>query len=56
MYANGTYLQAEKRKVAYWICIWTESQNTIIPDKICPYQEPTVNLKNGSKGEGVKWL
>ena len=23
---------------------------------VCPYKEPTVNIKRGSKGEGVKWV
>lgn len=51
-YFNGTYVQGEKRKVAYWICIWTkvdESRPT------CPYQEPTVTVKNGTLGEPAKW-
>ena len=50
LYYEGKYLQGEKRKVAYWICIWT------ISDPSCPYPEPTRTLKKGSIGEDVKWL
>jgi hypothetical protein len=50
LYNNGTYLQAEKRKVAYWICIWTEN------DESCPYDEPSVSIKRGSSGKGAKWV
>ena len=50
LYYNGTYLQAEKRKVAYWICIWTDDV------KMCPYQEPSVSVKKGSSGNSVKWI
>lgn len=50
LYNNGIYLQAEKRKVAYWICIWTDSVDS------CPYNEPTSNIKHGSSGTGSKWV
>lgn len=50
LYNNGTYLQAEKRKVAYWICIWTEGVES------CPYNEPTVSVRRGSSGTGAKWV
>lgn len=60
MYNKGTYLQAERRKVSYWICVWTTPiiNNSIIPikQKQCPFHEPVVNLRQGSRGEGVKWL
>lgn len=59
MYNNGTYLWAEHRKVANWICVWTtESENKITPiEQIkCPFQEPTENIKYGSRGNGVKWV
>lgn len=50
MYNNGTYLQAEKRKVAYWICVWTEGVES------CPYNEPTSSVKYGSSGVSAKWV
>ena len=60
MYNNGIYLQAERRKVAYWICVWTTptTSNSITPieQNQCPFREPTINLRQGSRGEGVKWL
>lgn len=59
MYNNGTYLQAEKRKVAYWICVWTEQTTESTTSQIkakCPYQEPTVSIRNGSRGTGAKWV
>ena len=57
MYNNGTYLQAEKRKVAYWICVWTEENKiTPIDKETCPFREPTVTIKYGSRGEGAKWV
>lgn len=44
------------RKTANYICIWVDddSKPTVAP--ICPYREPTINIKNGSTGEGAKWL
>ena len=60
MYNNGVYLQAERRKVAYWICVWTTptTNNSITPieQNQCPFREPIVSLRQGSHGEGVKWL
>lgn len=53
MYYNGKYLQAEKRKVSYWVCVWVEKSET---DSDCSYPEPTRTLKKGSVGEDVKWL
>lgn len=50
MFNDGQYLQAEKRKVAYWICIW------VIHDSTCPYPVPKRTLKKGSVGSDVKWL
>ena len=26
------------------------------PVETCPYKEPTVNIKSGSRGEGAKWV
>lgn len=53
-YFNGTYIQGEKRKVAYWICIWTNDTNNTTTT--CPYREPTVTVKNGTRGESAKWV
>ena len=55
MYHNGTYLQAEKRKVSYWICVWTNTVEDTTKQK-CPYQEPIVNVKYGSRGNGARWV
>lgn len=46
------------RKIPYWILI------TIVNDTVqqptskekCPYSEPTVSVKRGSKGEGARWV
>lgn len=46
------------RKIPYWILI------TIVDDAVqkpiskekCPYSEPTVSVKRGSKGEGARWV
>ena len=57
MYALGKYYQAEKRKVSYWICVWLE--DTLINESstsICPYKEPTTLIRQGSRGEGAKWV
>lgn len=35
------------RKVANYICVWTDG---------CPYTEPKVTVRLGSKGEGAKWV
>lgn len=53
MYANGTYLYSEKRKVAYWIAVWIKKSST---ESSCPYIEPTTLIKSGSRGEGAKWV
>ena len=61
LYANGKYYQAEKRKVANWVLIWTEEEKEDKPStstatkKKCPYVEPTSNVKNGTRGNGAKW-
>ena len=57
MYADGKYYQAEKRKVSYWICVWLE--DTLINESstsICPYKEPITLIRQGSRGEGAKWV
>lgn len=47
---NGARITSS-RKVANWICVYTKTAKTT-----CPYKAPVVNLKFGSRGEGVKWL
>ena len=54
-YFNGQYVQYERRKVSYWICIWTTSIAETT-SSTCPYKEPTVNVRNGSRGEGTRWV
>lgn len=39
------------RKVANYICVFVEEET-----QTCPYAEPTVLIKNGSRGEGSKWV
>jgi hypothetical protein len=56
LYHNGAYLQAEKRKVSYWICIWTIPVSTSVTKIKCPYQQPTINVKYGSRGNGARWV
>lgn len=53
-YFNGIYVQGENRKVAYWICIWTNDTNNTAT--ACPYMEPTVTVRNGTCGESAKWV
>ena len=57
LYYNGVYLQAEKRKVSYWICIWTTPVTMSSTTKPrCPYQQPTISVKYGSRGNGARWV
>lgn len=47
------------RKVANYICIWVDKEETPkdnIPQPVCPYREPTTNIKNGSRGEGARYV
>lgn len=60
MYALGKYYQAEKRKVYNWILIWLKKE-AIDDDgdddyEVCPYSEPKTLIKQGSRGNGVKWV
>ena len=41
------------RKVANYICIWTDDDSKPVP--VCPYREPTLNVRRDSRGEGAKW-
>ena len=67
MYAKGKYYQAEKRKVSYWILVWTKKKIATDPPKTtqkeppktasqCPFKEPTGTVKIGASGESVKWV
>lgn len=67
MYAKGEYYQAEKRKVSYWILVWTKKTATTDPTEItqkqppetasqCPFKEPTHTVKIGTVGESAKWV
>ena len=53
MYNNGVYLQAEHRKVAYWICVWTTPTTS---NSITPIEQTQCPFRESSRGEGVKWL
>lgn len=53
-YMNGTYLQSENRKVAYWICIWLKGEQQ--PTALCPYREPTITVTINTIGEPAKWV
>ena len=48
------------RKIPYWILITVEGDGTNktpeISKAVCPYKEPTIVLKQGSRGDGVKWM
>ena len=56
-YFNGQFVQYEKRKVAYWICIWTkEDKPTSTQIVKCPYKEPIITVKSGTRGEPAKWV
>ena len=59
MYAKGKYYQAEKRKVSYWVLVWTKKATVAVPPKTtseCPFKEPTRTIKIGAVGESVKWI
>ena len=59
MYAKGKYYQAEKRKVSYWILVWTKKATVAEPPKTasqCPFKEPARTIKIGAVGESVKWI
>lgn len=47
---NGTKVTTT-RKVANYICVFVEDAK-----QSCPYGEPTALIKNGSRGEGAKWV
>lgn len=55
------YYQSERRKVAYWVCVWYK-QDTVTKPAVpaasnkCPYPVPTVTLRKGNTGAGVKWV
>lgn len=41
------------RRVHGYLCIWVEEDEIPI---VCPYKEPTANIKKGSIGTGAKWV
>ena len=53
-YFDGTYIQHEKRKVAYWICVWLKPQATYILEN--PYSVPTKTIYKTSEKAAIKWL
>lgn len=47
------------RKVANYICVWTETPSTKTETPVastCPYAKPAVTVKRGNVGSGVKWV
>lgn len=45
------------RKVANYICVWTEEPKTSTAiSASCPYSKPAVTVKRGNTGSGVKWV
>ena len=55
-YFNGQYVQSEKRSVVYWICIWTKESHLSSPQPSCPYKEPIITVKSGTRGESARWV
>lgn len=47
---NGTKVTTT-RKVSNYVCVFVEEDK-----RACPYQEPTTLIKNGSRGEGARWV
>ena len=50
-YFNGNYVQHEKRKVSWWICIWAEGSSSKNP-----YPTPTTTINRYSTFRSIKWL
>lgn len=48
LFADGTGFAGDGRYVPFWIVIH-------LKNKICPYKEPKITIKRGSKGEGASW-
>lgn len=48
-YFDGKYINYGSRKVSYWILIWTD-------EVVCPYKEPTTNVRYGTRGTTAKWV
>lgn len=56
-YFDGVYAQGEKRKVRWWICIWTKDKDGAPLNKIeNPYAKPTKTIYPNSNKEYIKWL
>lgn len=65
VFPHGTLKSKTRPLVQNYILVWVGDDEPPIEEKpdsnagqtdICPYAEPTANLRMGSKGEGVKWL
>ena len=61
MYDGKKYYQSERRRVSYWICVWYKKDTVTKPavpaaSNKCPYPVPTVTLRKGNTGDGVKWV
>ena len=57
-YFNGIYVQHEKRKVSWWICIWCENVQSTKPQTTSknPYTKPTKTIYSNSPKTSIKWL
>lgn len=57
-YFNGVYVQHEKRKVSWWICIWCENVQSAKPQNSTknPYTKPTKTIYPNSPKTSIKWL
>ena len=60
MYDGKKYYQSERRRVAYWICVWYKKdavQKPVSPAPVaCPYPIPTATLRRGNTGNAVRWV
>lgn len=56
-YFDGVYVQYEKRKVRWWICIWTEEKTgSALTTSKNPYPTPTKTIYSNSGKTAIKWL
>lgn len=57
-YFDGTYLEYKNRKVAWWICVWTEEKKVTKPQTTSknPYTKPTKTIYPNSAKSSIKWL
>lgn len=47
---------SSSRRVHNFICIWKDESKDTKQVETCPYAEPKVNIRNGSRGTGAKWV